>query len=106
MQRDQASQAGGTAPRNDEARATAIATGLLEQKSRQPDCVAASKAEQLRKQVATATAHAALCGIVLHAIEGDDGRPLYVASRWALTRQFETIEAVESWLARVTGKPA
>ena len=56
------------------------------------------------KRLATLTARAAPVGIVLHSIDGDDGRPLYIASRWALTRSFSDLGEVDAWLTRVTGK--
>ena len=65
-----------------------------------------STADQHRKRVATAQARAALAGVVLHDIEGDDGRRVYIASRWALTRSFAEIEDVERWLDRVCGNTA
>lgn len=57
-----------------------------------------------QKRVATLRARAALVGVALHAIDGDRGVPIYVASRWAMTRQFESLSDLESWLDRVTGK--
>ncbi len=67
-----------------------------------PQLAAALDAERL----ATAKARAALAGITLHAIEGDDGRPELIASRWALTKSFRDLEEVERWLSTVTGKAA
>lgn len=58
------------------------------------------------KRFATVAARAALAGIVLHRFEGDYGRPIYIATRWALTRQFDDLDAVEQWLDMVTGKAA
>ena len=55
------------------------------------------------KRLATAKARACLAGITLHTLEGDDGRPLYVATRWALTRSYTELDEVESWLDFVTG---
>lgn len=34
--------------------------------------------------------------------DGDDGRPLLVVSRWALTRAFSTVAEAEGWLSRVS----
>jgi hypothetical protein len=56
------------------------------------------------KRFSTAQARAALRGMALCAIEGDDGRPLYVASFHALTRSFSDLAEVEGWLARVDGR--
>lgn len=56
------------------------------------------------KRFATLQAHAALAGVVLHQLDGDFGRPVYIATRWALTRQFDSLGEVALWLERVTGK--
>lgn len=58
------------------------------------------------KRLATAQARAALAGIALEAIEGDNGRLEFVATRWALSKRFDDLAAVEAWLDRVTGKTA
>ena len=50
------------------------------------------------KRLATARARAALRGITLHVLEDDRGSALYVASLHALTRQFDNLAAIESWL--------
>jgi len=50
------------------------------------------------KRLAGACARAALRGITLHVLEDDRGRALYVASLHALTRQFDDLAAVETWL--------
>lgn len=55
------------------------------------------------KTFATLQARAALAGIVLHRIEGDFGRPVYIATRWAMTKQFEGLGDVEIWLDDVVG---
>lgn len=55
------------------------------------------------KQFATLQARAALAGVTLAAIENDFGRPAYVVTRWALTRQLDTLDAVEHWLDQLTG---
>ena len=46
-------------------------------------------AEQLRE--ANARARAALVGITLHVLAGDDGQPEFIATRWALTKSFSAI---------------
>jgi len=66
----------------------------------------ASAAEQLRvaeadKRVCNARARIALLGGTLHVIDNDRGRPVFVVSRWALTKELADIEAVERWLAQV-----
>ena len=56
------------------------------------------------KRFATAQALAALHGVTLHRLEGDYGHPLFVATKWALTKQLDNLDDVEAWLQRVTGK--
>lgn len=58
-----------------------------------------------RKLYETLRAKCALEQIALHEFEGDNGRPIYIVSRWALTKQLESLDEVEAWLPRVTGKP-
>ena len=55
------------------------------------------------KQLATLRARAALAGIAMNAIEDDYGKTVYIVSRWAMTRQIDTLEAVADWLDLVTG---
>lgn len=55
------------------------------------------------KRLANLKAHAALHGITLHVTDSDTGRPVYVLSEYAYTRQMETLEAVAEWLTRRTG---
>jgi hypothetical protein len=55
------------------------------------------------KRLANVTARAALAGVTLYQIDGDFGAPVYVCSRWALTKSFDDLTAVEAWLDRVTG---
>lgn len=52
------------------------------------------------KRVFTLRARAALAGVVLHVIEGEN---LYIFNRWALCRQLESIESAERWLDAVLG---
>lgn len=52
----------------------------------------------------TAQAAALLAGFVATLTEGDDGRPMLVVSRWALTRSFTDLDEIQAWLARV-GQP-
>ncbi len=51
----------------------------------------------------TLRARCALVGIALHVTTDDHGQTVFIASRWALTRTFETLAEVEAWLDRVTG---
>lgn len=54
-----------------------------------------------RKILATLQAQAALLGVVLTEVEGDDGAPVYVISRWAYTRQCSSIDEVRDRLRRM-----
>lgn len=55
------------------------------------------------KRLANAAARAALAGATLHALQNDDGSPLYVVTWRALTRSFDDLAAVEGWLTRFEG---
>ena len=57
-----------------------------------------------RKRLATSQARAALRGVVLQAIDGDDGRLLFIASMHALTKAFDELAEVEAWLDKIEGK--
>lgn len=56
-----------------------------------------------RKTLATLRARAALAGVTLYAIENDHGKTVYIVSKWALTRQLDSLDAAENWLDLVTG---
>lgn len=58
------------------------------------------------KLFATLQARAALAGVTLAAIDDDTGRPAYVVTRWALTRQLDNLDAVERWIDQLTGATA
>lgn len=53
------------------------------------------------KRLATITAETALWGSTLVTIDGDDGQPLFVLTRWSLTRAFGDLAEVEAFLRRV-----
>jgi hypothetical protein len=50
------------------------------------------------KQLATLQARCALIGAALTTSDDDHGQPLYIVSRWALTRALPSLDAVEQWL--------
>ena len=56
----------------------------------------------MSKTIQTIRARCAPAGVTLHLTEDDFGKPLFIVSRWAMTRSFSSVEAVEAWLARVT----
>lgn len=62
-----------------------------------------ASAENLGKPFANLRARCTLAGIVLSAIENDHGKTVYIVSKWALTRELPDLEAVSSWLQKVTG---
>jgi hypothetical protein len=49
-------------------------------------------------------ARAATAGVTLNAMCDDLGTKVYVVSRWSLTLQLDDLEAVATWLDRVTGE--
>ena len=57
------------------------------------------------KRFATLQARAALAGISLHRIERDFSPMVYIATKWALTRELRGLDAVEQWFDRVMGSP-
>lgn len=65
-----------------------------------------AKPQPAGKRLATAQARAALAGFTLTPIEADNGSPMFVISRWALTRSFGDLSEVEAFLDRVGAVPA
>lgn len=62
-----------------------------------------AQGEDTGKRFNTLQARAALAGVALAAIEDDAGRPAYVVTRWALTRQLSDLDSVERWMDQLTG---
>lgn len=58
------------------------------------------------KTVATLQARCALIGVQLVRSTDDRDRPTFIASRWGMTRQLDSVEAVEQFLARIGGPAA
>jgi hypothetical protein len=54
---------------------------------------------------ATTQARAALAGITLSALQNDAGRTVFIATRWALTREFADLKAVSAWLEEFAEHP-
>ena len=54
------------------------------------------------KRLETLKARAARCGVALLA----DGTPRYLVTRWGLTRELDSLGAVEAWIDRVSGRRA
>lgn len=65
------------------------------------------------KRESTLVARGALAGFVIVRTNADDGRTVWVMSRWAMTRQFDSLDEVERWLdqsvpewrAQASGEP-
>lgn len=55
------------------------------------------------KRLATLAARAALLGVALHHTEGDFVPDIFLLTKWALTREFTDMDAVEQWLDLVDG---
>lgn len=53
------------------------------------------------KRLATCRARAALWGASLLTSEDDRGQPVFIVSRWALTRAFADLDQVEDFLREV-----
>lgn len=62
--------------------------------------------EILAKRYENCRARCALAGVALVRSTDDRDRPVYVVSRWGLTKQLDSVEAVERWLEMVTGQRA
>lgn len=58
----------------------------------------------MNKLFDTMRARCALGGLTFNVIESDDGKPLYVVSRWNITRQFNDLNELGEWLHRVAGR--
>lgn len=54
----------------------------------------------------TLQAECLLAGFSANLIDGDNGRPLLVVSRWALCKSFDGVAEARVWLAMVTGSAA
>ncbi|MDP3823482.1 MAG: hypothetical protein Q8R33_18590 [Burkholderiales bacterium] len=57
------------------------------------------------KRWSTVQARLYLAGFTAIKIEGDDGAPLYVVSKYALTRTLHSVEAVEEFAKRAGAVP-
>ena len=59
-----------------------------------------------RKAFATLQARAALVGVALSRIQDDRGIEVFIASKWALTKELATLAEVEQLLVRIGGQHA
>lgn len=57
------------------------------------------------KRLATLKARAALAGVMVLDSKDETGRPEWVATRWALTKAFSSLDELAAWLDRI-GAPA
>lgn len=60
-------------------------------------------AEEARKRFATLQARAAMAGVALSRLDDDRGRPVFIASKWALTKQLDSLDEVSAFLTRIGG---
>lgn len=58
------------------------------------------------KRLSTLIARAALVGVIVQRVESDWAGEEFIATKWALTKAFNNMDALEAWLDRVAGKPA
>ena len=57
-----------------------------------------------QQRLATLRARAAMANVQFHCFDDEcTGATIYVVSRWAMTRQLESLDAAEKWLDLVTG---
>ena len=68
--------------------------------------VNASQAAEPDKRFETLRAQCALAGVTLHRFQADGDRAVFIVTRWALTRQLDTLDDVAEWLERVSGRKA
>lgn len=59
-----------------------------------------------RKLFSTLQARAALAGVALSRMQDDRGNEVFIASKWALTKQLSTLAEVEHLLVRIGGQHA
>lgn len=57
------------------------------------------------KRLATLVARAAMAGVTVHRIESDFGGEEFIATKWALTKSFSSMDALQAWMDRVSGAP-
>jgi len=98
-------EAGPATPENDEARGQAGFIGDHETPRDAAQYAATGPAAQTAKEWRNLQAECLLAGFRADLLDGDDGRPMLVVSRWALTRSFSAPADARAWLARVTGAP-
>lgn len=77
------------------------ATGLSAEQNTDTSII--NQPAAIGKRFATLQAQCALAGVSLHELENDYGDTVFIVARWALTRELPDLDAVASWLNRVTG---
>lgn len=60
--------------------------------------------EHQHKLASTLRARAALRGIVVVGIQDDRGNPEWIASLYAMTKAFGSLDELSAWLDRVEGR--
>lgn len=56
------------------------------------------------KRLSTLIARAALVGVIVSRVESDWAGEEFIATKWALTKTFSSMDGLEAWLDRVDGK--
>lgn len=69
-----------------------------------PHAAGRAAAEDPAKRLSTLVARAALVGVIVHRIESDFGGEEFIATKWALTKSFSSMDALEAWLDKVIGQ--
>ena len=103
---DGAEGAGPSTPASDETLTADTVRGLRDQEDTSQteyERTAGSSATS-SKVFATLQARAALVGVALSRIQDDRGNEVFIASKWALTKQLATLAEVEQLLVRVGGQ--
>ena len=113
--------AGTSTPTNDETSTAGTVRGLRDQENTTHAEYAAAPrlaattgqnqtfeatAQDSRKAFATLQARAALAGVSLVRMQDDRGAEVFIASKWALTKELATLAEVEQLLVRIGGQHA
>lgn len=67
--------------------------------------IAAHKSESpVKQRLATLRARAAMANVQFHVFDDEDtGQTIFMVSRWAVTRQLDSLDSAEAWFDLVTG---
>lgn len=93
-------------PISDERPAVAAAQEFRDQNSGPLNSAARAERDQRDKAIATARARAAPAGFTMHLIESDAGRPVFLVTKWHLTRELPDLAAVSAFLDQAGARDA